>query len=211
MSVFEVVSGGDRRSLIKRFERKSKHDAVCELVDFHLLNCTRIEKLEAEAQALREEVAALREAHDKEWRRAGMAEENLKAVLGARVVVIPDVRHSPYVASDRAGNTWAEMADDESGEWINIERLARLNGKAVSEGLLRGLAAFTLELVRGAGEGCSFDGAEIQEGAERHGLLTKRVMERPCCGPDDGYCSCAYCAEFPTECYQIKPELRDLS
>ncbi|WP_370599600.1 hypothetical protein [Pseudomonas nitroreducens] len=60
MAVFEVVSGGDRRSLIKRFERKSKHDAVSELVDFHLLNCTRIEKLEAEAHALKEEVAALR-------------------------------------------------------------------------------------------------------------------------------------------------------
>lgn len=48
MAVFEVVSGGDRRSLIKRFERKSKLEAVSQLVDFHLLNCTRIEKLEAE-------------------------------------------------------------------------------------------------------------------------------------------------------------------
>ena len=52
MPVFEVVSGGDRRSLIKRFERKSKHDAVSELVDFHLLNCTRIEKLEQELATL---------------------------------------------------------------------------------------------------------------------------------------------------------------
>lgn len=56
MPVFEVIGGGDRRSLIKRFERKSKHDAVSELVDFHLLHCSRIETLEAEAQALREEV-----------------------------------------------------------------------------------------------------------------------------------------------------------
>ncbi|MDG9855621.1 hypothetical protein V2A28_05840 [Pseudomonas aeruginosa] len=52
MPIFEVVSGGDRRSLIKRFERKSKHDAVSELVDFHLLNCTRIEKLEIELAAV---------------------------------------------------------------------------------------------------------------------------------------------------------------
>lgn len=135
-------------------------------------------KLEAEAQALREEVAALR----------------------ARVVVMPDsiLPHRERSIVDPGFNE-------------ALRQVARLNGKAVSEGLLRGLAAFTLELVRGAGEGCSFDGAEIQEGAERHGLLTKRVMERPCCGPDDGYCSCAYCAEFPTECYQIKPELRDLS
>lgn len=57
MPVFEVIGGGDRRSLIKRFERKSKHDAVSELVDFHLLHCSRIERLEAEAQELREEVA----------------------------------------------------------------------------------------------------------------------------------------------------------
>lgn len=53
MPVFEVVSGGDRRSLIKRFERKSKREAVSQLVDFHLLNCTRIEKLEAEIAELR--------------------------------------------------------------------------------------------------------------------------------------------------------------
>ena len=48
MPIFEVVSGGDRRSLMKRFERKSKQQAISELVDFHLLNCARIEKLEAE-------------------------------------------------------------------------------------------------------------------------------------------------------------------
>ncbi|HHQ4333782.1 TPA: hypothetical protein ACSQQD_004364 [Pseudomonas aeruginosa] len=51
MPVFEVVSGGDRRSLMKRFERKSKQQAISELVDFHLLNCDRIEKLEAERDA----------------------------------------------------------------------------------------------------------------------------------------------------------------
>ncbi|ELO0933350.1 hypothetical protein RZD37_006052, partial [Pseudomonas aeruginosa] len=48
MAIIEVVSGGDRRSLMKRFERKSKQQAISELVDFHLLNCARIEKLEAE-------------------------------------------------------------------------------------------------------------------------------------------------------------------
>lgn len=53
MPVFEVIGGGDRRSLIKRFERKSKHDAVSELVDFHLLHCSRIERLEAEIAELR--------------------------------------------------------------------------------------------------------------------------------------------------------------
>ncbi|MGS6394309.1 hypothetical protein ACVG01_17165 [Pseudomonas aeruginosa] len=51
MAIIEVVSGGDRRSLMKRFERKSKQQAISELVDFHLLNCARIEKLEAERDA----------------------------------------------------------------------------------------------------------------------------------------------------------------
>lgn len=47
MSVFEVHGGGSRRDLVQRFMNKSKRDAVSELVDFHLLNCTRLEKLEA--------------------------------------------------------------------------------------------------------------------------------------------------------------------
>lgn len=59
MPVFEVVSGGDRRSLMKRFERKSKQQAISELVDFHLLNCARIEKLEAERDAALARVAKL--------------------------------------------------------------------------------------------------------------------------------------------------------
>lgn len=59
MPVFEVVSGGDRRSLMKRFERKSKQQAISELVDFHLLNCDRIEKLEAERDAAQARVAEL--------------------------------------------------------------------------------------------------------------------------------------------------------
>lgn len=47
MSVFEVHSSGDRRSLIKRFMGKSKQDAVSQLVDIHLTHCARAEKLEA--------------------------------------------------------------------------------------------------------------------------------------------------------------------
>lgn len=62
MPIFEVVSGGDRRSLMKRFERKSKHQAISELVDFHLLNCDRIEKLEAERDAALARVAELETA-----------------------------------------------------------------------------------------------------------------------------------------------------
>ncbi|HGS7927831.1 TPA: hypothetical protein ACMFQN_005203 [Pseudomonas aeruginosa] len=58
MPIFEVVSGGDRRSLMKRFERKSKHQAISELVDFHLRNCARIEKLETELETERMRLAA---------------------------------------------------------------------------------------------------------------------------------------------------------
>lgn len=47
MSAFEVHSGGDRRSLVKRFMGKSKQDAISQLVDIHLMHCTRTEKLEA--------------------------------------------------------------------------------------------------------------------------------------------------------------------
>ena len=51
MSVFEVRGGNDRRSMIKRYERKSKHDAIRELVD--LVHCTwqQIEQQEARLDA----------------------------------------------------------------------------------------------------------------------------------------------------------------
>ncbi|HFX3693419.1 TPA: hypothetical protein ACRMUA_001857 [Pseudomonas aeruginosa] len=67
MPVFEVVSGGDRRSLMKRFERKSKQQAISELVDFHLLNCDRIEKLEAERDAALARVAELERQEPVAW------------------------------------------------------------------------------------------------------------------------------------------------
>ena len=67
MPVFEVVSGADRRSLIKRFERKSKLEAVSQLVDFHLLNCTRIEKLEHELAALRQDKERLDAIEGNYW------------------------------------------------------------------------------------------------------------------------------------------------
>lgn len=32
------------------------------------------------------------------------------------------VLYSPYVASDRAGNTWGEMSDEPDGEWLHVDR-----------------------------------------------------------------------------------------
>ncbi|WP_225030406.1 hypothetical protein ACIRTQ_23590 [Pseudomonas aeruginosa] len=71
------------------------------------------------------------------------------------------------------------------------------------------LAIFAQEIISGALEGGSFDGADIQESAERHGLIAKQVMNEPCRGPEE-YCACAWSTSFPTECYRITAELRAL-
>ncbi|WP_241662589.1 hypothetical protein [Pseudomonas aeruginosa] len=70
-------------------------------------------------------------------------------------------------------------------------------------------AAFAQEIISGAMEGGSFDGADIQESAERHGLIAKHVMNEPCRGPEE-YCACAWSTSFPAECYRVTPELRAL-
>ncbi|EPM3712166.1 hypothetical protein ACX9RC_006228 [Pseudomonas aeruginosa] len=71
------------------------------------------------------------------------------------------------------------------------------------------LAAFAQEIISGALEGGSFDGADIQESAERHGLIAKQMMREPCRGTEE-YCACAWYTSFPTECYRITAELRAL-
>ncbi|MFN1181090.1 hypothetical protein ACK0NM_03985 [Pseudomonas aeruginosa] len=135
-------------------------------------------KLAAEAQALREEVAALR----------------------ARVVVVPE---------RKLLNAGVPGLNRNSGWNACLDELARINGLTVSEGMLRGMAAFAQEIISGALEGGSFDGADIQESAERHGLIAKQVMNEPCRGPEE-YCACAWSTSFPTECYRITAELRAL-
>ncbi|HBO9079174.1 TPA: hypothetical protein L5D52_001330 [Pseudomonas aeruginosa] len=72
MAIYEVVSGGDRQSLFKRFMHKSKMQAISELVDIHLLHCRRIEKLEAERDA------ALARVEQQERTIAGMNEAHAK-------------------------------------------------------------------------------------------------------------------------------------
>lgn len=71
------------------------------------------------------------------------------------------------------------------------------------------LAAFAQEIISGALEGGSFDGAYIQESAERHGLIAKQMMREPCRGPEE-YCACAWSTSFPAECYRVTAELRAL-
>lgn len=80
--------------------------------DLRLLISER-DKAEAEAQALREEVAALR----------------------ARVVVVPD----RAVRNSHSGRSKAYVATEHWNEGFNdcLDELARFNGLTVSEGLLR--------------------------------------------------------------------------
>ncbi|HFD4147457.1 TPA: hypothetical protein ACF3X4_005789 [Pseudomonas aeruginosa] len=85
----------------------------------------------------------------------------------------------------------------------------RARGLTVREGLVQGMAKFAREIICGALDGGSFDGADIQESAERHGLIAKQVMNEPCRGPEE-YCACAWSTSFPAECYRVTPELRAL-
>ncbi|WP_217269213.1 hypothetical protein [Pseudomonas aeruginosa] len=124
-------------------------------------------KLAAEAQALREEVAALR----------------------AKLAMAEDAAAKGDAARQQCG-----------GMEMEIEELRENAAK---------LAAFAQEIISGALEGGSFDGADIQESAERHGLIAKQMMREPCRGPEE-YCACAWSTSFPTECYRITAELRAL-
>ncbi|HEJ1592060.1 TPA: hypothetical protein ACIDZF_006271 [Pseudomonas aeruginosa] len=135
-------------------------------------------KLEAETQALREEVAALR----------------------ARVVVVP---------GRKGGQSTIPGLHRNRGWNACLDELARINGMTVSEGLVQGMAKFAREIICGALDGGSFDGADIQESAERHGLIAKQVMNEPCRGPEE-YCACAWSTSFPAECYRVTPEIRAL-
>ncbi|HCF2464799.1 TPA: hypothetical protein NIA54_002198 [Pseudomonas aeruginosa] len=88
MAIIEVVSGGDRRSLMKRFERKSKQQAISELVDFHLLNCARIENLEQQVKELENALARVAELERQEpvaFTTPGMLEVAKQLPLTGRV------------------------------------------------------------------------------------------------------------------------------
>ncbi|MFG8121870.1 hypothetical protein ACEOOJ_32490, partial [Pseudomonas aeruginosa] len=128
------------------------------------IRCVReddFDALEAEAQALREEVAALRMARDDFKLERDLARQNfcdeqaanyqlqahLKACLGelselrARVAVVPE---------RKLLNAGVPGLNRNSGWNACLDELARLNGKTVSEGLLRGMGAFAQEIISGA-------------------------------------------------------------
>ncbi|HBN8262151.1 TPA: hypothetical protein N2B29_001766 [Pseudomonas aeruginosa] len=184
------------------------------------IRCVReddFDALEAEAQALREEVAqqkfltkvendALKMMTDKANElksEVEQLEEELES-LRTRVLVLPDAS-TVYAALDARERLFTSPENIQ----VALEAQSRLNGMTVCEGLLRGMAAFAQEIISGALEGGSFDGADIQESAERHGLIAKQMMREPCRGPEE-YCACAWSTSFPTECYRITAELRAL-
>ncbi|HEP8643132.1 TPA: hypothetical protein VDU26_002222 [Pseudomonas aeruginosa] len=184
------------------------------------IRCVReddFDALEAEAQALREEVAqqkfltkvendALKMMTDKANElksEVEQLEEELES-LRTRVLVLPDAS-TVYAALDARERLFTSPENIQ----VALEAQSRLNGMTVCEGLLRGMAAFAQEIISGALEGGSFDGADIQESAERHGFIAKQMMREPCRGPEE-YCACAWSTSFPTECYRITAELRAL-
>ncbi|MGC6913062.1 hypothetical protein ACP0I9_12045 [Pseudomonas aeruginosa] len=151
--------------------------------------------------AMAEDAAAKGDAARQQCGGMEMEIEELRAELAelrARVVVVPD-----------AANDRRKSAHYCRGWSACLDELARINGMTVSEGLVQGMAKFAREIICGALDGGSFDGADIQESAERHGLIAKQVMNEPCRGPEE-YCACAWSTSFPAECYRVTPELRAL-
>ncbi|WP_242447365.1 hypothetical protein [Pseudomonas aeruginosa] len=151
--------------------------------------------LAEEAQALREEVAKLTQYNK------SLNEENTRLLVDCEetdkeVVVL---RTKLAMAEDAAAK--GDAARQQCGGMeMEIQELRENAAK---------LAAFAQEIISGALEGGSFDGADIQESAERHGLIAKQVMNEPCRGPEE-YCACAWSTSFPTECYRVTAELRAL-
>lgn len=94
-------------------------------------------KLEAEAQALREQYEkALDSSAAMGAALAGALEE--VAALRARVVVVPERKPIPDQMTFPGGPAYFAKVFDEVVSWnACLDELARLNGKAVSEGLLR--------------------------------------------------------------------------
>ncbi|HBP5074956.1 hypothetical protein [Pseudomonas aeruginosa] len=213
-------------SEVKRFDvpsMRSLTQGEQAVMGYEVVLASDYDALAAEAQALREEVAEYealcnRQAEllsqsivairgpEPELTRWGYADLPLRvktiveeaAALRARVVVVPD-----------AANDRRKSAHYCRGWNACLDELARLNDMTVSEGLVQGMAKFAREIICGALDGGSFDGADIQESAERHGLIAKQVMNEPCRGPEE-YCACAWSTSFPAECYRVTPKLRAL-
>ncbi|HIE3938565.1 TPA: hypothetical protein ACXNG7_003518 [Pseudomonas aeruginosa] len=106
MAIYEVVSGGDRQSLFKRFMHKSKMQAISELVDIHLLHCRRIEKLEAERDAALARVADMKT----------MADNYCALLMDANAKLAEMERQEPVALANRGTHAfWMEWTEAAAG------------------------------------------------------------------------------------------------
>ena len=68
---------------------------------------------------------------------------------------------------------------------------------------LRGFAQAVLSSV--IADGIELDGFDIQELAEKHGLIKERTVQEPCNnGNEYQRCGCAEVGEFPQQCYRFQ-------
>jgi len=67
------------------------------------------------------------------------------------------------------------------------------------------LRSFAQDIMRSWPEG-DVDGADLQEMAKKHGLLTPVEVTEPC--GEDGACNCAAYGGFPMTCYRKTPLLK---
>lgn len=83
-----------------------------------------------------------------------------------------------------------------------IKAVAKLPFPAAQD--VAGLAAFANEMIDIAFEGGDADGGQIQEAAEKHGLLVKHERQSRC---QEEFCNCAIYG-FPADCYVRSEQLR---
>lgn len=119
--------------------------------------------------------------------------------LSSRLVVEAAQRHHEYSQQPEVEAERLERLRD----LLNSVHAAPLQPDPVHHQLVHNISAFALELIRGAGDGGSFDGGCIQDLAVKHGLMTIEECEEPC--SDEG-CACAQYG-FPIQCYRIKLEV----
>lgn len=188
-------------SKVQRYHFESFIDSYYKHRQFVL--ASDYDTLADEAQALREQVKALQSAANSwqsgydEGRRMGTKHRQSEVEQLSQEVSA--LRTKLAMAEDAAakGDTARQQC---GGMEMEIQELRENAAK---------LATFAQEIISGALEGGSFDGADLQESAERHGLIAKQVMNEPCRGPEE-YCACAWSTSFPAECYRITAELRAL-
>lgn len=180
-------------SEVKRFDVPSMRSLIHgeqAVMGYEAVLASDYDALAAEAQALREEV------------------ERSNRITVAMALDISAVGEALGIPGEEQEGGTGEFIDLIRELQKEVEAL-RARGLTVSEGLVQGMAKFAREIICGALDGGSFDGADIQESAERHGLVAKQVMNEPCRGPEE-YCACAWSTSFPAECYRVTPKLRAL-